>query len=118
MDATRELVDAAQVGTALAVLSGVSLVIAVVLIILGRLKGSDGLVKASLTLSFAVAAYPLWYVYNLIEDRFGLDSILALFLNLALFVVVGIVGGMALRRLWPSTELRAAEAAETEKARA
>jgi hypothetical protein len=101
MDGTRELVDPAQVGTALAVLSGVSLVAAAVLMIAGRIKNANGLVKAALVFSAGILAYPLWVVYNSIEDHFGLDSVVALLLNLALFSVIGIVGGLALRRLWP-----------------
>lgn len=99
MDGTRELVDAAQVGTALAVLSGVSLVLATVLMILGRLRKSEGMVRTALLVAAGMLLYPLWMVYNQIEDHFGLDSVTALVLNLALFSVVGIAGGLALRRL-------------------
>lgn len=99
MDGTRELVDAAQVGTALAVLSGVSLVLATVLMILGRLRKSERMVRTALVVAAGMLLYPLWMVYNQIEDHFGLDSVTALVLNLALFSVVGIAGGLALRRL-------------------
>ena len=99
MDGTRELVDAAQVGTALAVLSGVSLVAATALMILGRLRKSEGMVRAALLTAAGILLYPLWVVYNQIEDHFGLDSLTALGLNLALFIGIGIAGGLALRRL-------------------
>jgi hypothetical protein len=40
------------------------------------------------------AVWALWRIYNAIEDRYGLDSVKALFINLALFIVVGITTGM------------------------
>jgi len=36
----------------------------------------------------------LWRVYNAITDRLGLDTVRNLFANLALFAVVGVVGGI------------------------
>jgi hypothetical protein len=104
MDGTREIVDAAQVGTALAVLSGVSLVLATALMIFGRIKGSPALVRTALVFTVGMLLYPLWVVYNGIEDHFGLDSVAGLLVNLALFCVIGIGGGLLLRRLWPSEE--------------
>jgi hypothetical protein len=44
----------------------------------------------------------MWRVYNAIEDALGLDSVAGLLANLALFVVLGIGIGLALRRFWPS----------------
>jgi hypothetical protein len=41
----------------------------------------------------------LWRVYNGIEDHYGLDSVRALLLNLALFAAVGITGGILWARL-------------------
>jgi hypothetical protein len=36
----------------------------------------------------------LWRVYNAIEDHYGLDSVKALLINLALFLCVGVVVGV------------------------
>jgi len=102
MDGTRELVDAGQVGWVLAALSLIALLLAVALTLLGRQRGAPGLAKAGLIAAAVVTVYPLWAVYNGIEDYFGLDSVAALLLNLALFAAVGIGGGLLFRRLWPA----------------
>lgn len=111
MDGTRELVDAAQVGTALAVLSIVALCLAAVLgalLVRGGGRRSPGVARAALLAAAGVLGYPLWAVYNSIEDRLGLDSVAALLLNLALFAVVGVVVGLLVRRYWPAEEAVAA----------
>jgi hypothetical protein len=41
------------------------------------------------------AAWLLWRMYNEIEDRFGLDSVKGLLVNLALFAAIGTVAGIA-----------------------
>ncbi|MFC1601775.1 hypothetical protein ACFL34_05445 [Candidatus Sumerlaeota bacterium] len=40
----------------------------------------------------------LWFVYNALMDRFGLDSVLALGLNLAIFLAVGLLAGWLIGR--------------------
>jgi len=40
----------------------------------------------------------LWSVYNTIENHFGLDSIVALIINFAIFVCIGLAAGLLLRR--------------------
>lgn len=42
-----------------------------------------------------VLSEPLWMVYNVIEDAFGLDSIKALLINAALFIALGFAGRVA-----------------------
>lgn len=42
----------------------------------------------------------LWKTYNVLTDRFGLDSIKNLFINLALFVILGIVAGVLFAKFW------------------
>ena len=101
MDDTRELVDASKVGAALAVLSGVALLLALGFAITFRSRGGAVRKKGALLAGAAVLAWPLWLVYNAIEDHFGLDSVAALLLNLALFAVIGTAGGFLMRRLWP-----------------
>jgi hypothetical protein len=39
------------------------------------------------------ANWLLWHVYNAIEDHYGLDSVKAMLLNLALFVALGVLIG-------------------------
>lgn len=43
------------------------------------------------------ANWLLWHGYNAIEDRYGLDSVKAMLLNLALFAVLGLVVGLGVR---------------------
>src|ERR1043166_6687676 len=43
------------------------------------------------------ANWLLWRIYNGIEDHYGLDSVKAMLLNLALFVALGVVTGMVVR---------------------
>jgi hypothetical protein len=42
-----------------------------------------------------VGNYALWTVYNAITDHLGLDTVKNLLVNLGLFVVIGIVAGVA-----------------------
>ncbi|MGV3720461.1 MAG: hypothetical protein ACO1SX_06070 [Actinomycetota bacterium] len=100
MDATREIVDAAAVGTALAVLSGVALLVGLALLAMGR--GSEIAKRTGMVAICAALTYPMWRIYNAIEDALGLDSVAGLLANLALFVALGIGVGLALRRFWPS----------------
>ena len=41
----------------------------------------------------------LWRIYNAITDRLGLDTVLNLAVNLALFVLIGLACGFAWRRV-------------------
>src|SRR5437773_1592903 len=95
----RELVDAGQVSAALAVLSLAALVLAIVLGLLARQR--RGLLRGALLAACAALAWPAWLVYNAIEDHFGLDSVAALLINLALFAAAGTLGGLVVRRFWP-----------------
>ena len=42
-----------------------------------------------------VGNYALWTVYNAITDKLGLDTVKNLLVNLGLFVVIGVVAGLA-----------------------
>src|SRR6266498_1900687 len=44
------------------------------------------------------ANWLLWRIYNGIEDHYGLDSVRAMLLNLALFAALGLVAGLSIRR--------------------
>jgi hypothetical protein len=113
----RELVDTGQVGVALAILSGLALVTALAMGALYRTRGQASLLRGALAAGVLALGWPLWWVYNRIEDHVGLDSVAALLINLALFAALGASGGLLLRRLWPQEEAianrRDAEAAET-----
>ena len=58
--------------------------------------------EARLWLVLGAAAGPLnlflWLIYNAIENFYGLDSVRALVINLILFLILGIVGGLVIRR--------------------
>jgi uncharacterized membrane protein len=104
MDGTRELVDAGQVGVLLAVLSGLCLLLAPLSFSLYRRRKPSGAawLKSGLLALVGLLVFPLWLVYNAIEDALGLDSVAALLINLALFVGIGGVVGLAMRRFWPA----------------
>ena len=104
MNDTKELIDVAKMGMALAVLSGAGLLLGPFCLWMASEKASDGWRKCGLVALCLVLTWPLWLVYNRIEDHFGLDSVAALLLNLALFVVLGVALGFILRRLWPIDE--------------
>ena len=44
-------------------------------------------------------ALGLWFVYNTVMDRLGLDSLLGLGVNLVLFLATGLLVGLLFRRL-------------------
>jgi hypothetical protein len=43
--------------------------------------------------------YVLWTVYNAITDQLGLDTVKNLIVNLTLFIIVGVVAGLVIRRV-------------------
>ncbi len=47
-----------------------------------------------LGLGVGVGNYALWTVYNAITDRLGLDTVKNLLVNLALFIVLGVLIGL------------------------
>ena len=49
---------------------------------------------------FGPAIWLLWRMYNGIVGAFGLDSVRGLLINLALFVAIGLVTGLAAAVLW------------------
>jgi hypothetical protein len=98
----RELVDAAQVGIALATLSAAALIVAVFCFLRFRQGRAAIWARAAFLAGAAALAWPLWLVYNGIEDHFGLDSVAALLINLALFALVGTAAGLTFRRLPPA----------------
>jgi hypothetical protein len=96
----REIVDIGQLGLALAGLSGAGVVAAAI----AGTRRTPAARRLLIVALAAVAVWPLWALYNAVEDRFGLDSVAALAFNLGLFLVVGIGGGLAAGRFWPRDE--------------
>jgi len=45
----------------------------------------------------------LWFIYNAISERLGMDTVRNLLVNLALFVMLGGVMGFVAARLWIAT---------------
>jgi hypothetical protein len=95
-----ELVDPAKVSLLLAILSGLSLVTAVVLFARG--KTNEGARRGALLAAAGVLLFPMWHLYNGIENHFGLDSVAALLINLTLFALLGTGGGIIIGRHWPN----------------
>lgn len=42
----------------------------------------------------------LWHLYNLIENTFGLDSVIALVINLLIFILLAFLASLVLARLY------------------
>lgn len=99
MDPSRELVDAGQMGIVLAALSAAGALGAVLAGVVARTRGAHWR-RAALLCATVVLLWPLWLIYNSIEDRFGLESIAALVLNAVIFLAVGTAAGVLLRRGW------------------
>lgn len=105
-DDTKELIDVASF-TRLLVAAGVGLFI--VSLVAGAAWGRRadaaraGLLRGLGAGLVGPAALALWWVYNRIEDRYGLDSVRAVLTNLAIFVVAGVLGGSLLAWLWRAT---------------
>ena len=45
----------------------------------------------------------LWRIYNVITDHLGLDTVKNLFVNMALFVVIGVIIGVVWARTAPAS---------------
>ncbi len=107
MDDTRELITAAEFSHALLLAAAALLVAAVAA---GAVWGARrkslgaGLLRGIAAGTCGPAALLLWRIYNGIEDRYGLDSVKALLINLGLFVVVGLAAGRVLQWVWRRTE--------------
>jgi lipopolysaccharide export LptBFGC system permease protein LptF len=61
-------------------------------------KGRKGALRGASIGLFATLNWALWKVFNRLTDQNGLDSVANVFLNLALFVVVGVIAGLILAR--------------------
>ena len=103
MDEMRELID---LPTANAIVRAVAigfpaagLVIGAAAGALRRRLGRDALLGLVIGLS-GVLLWAMWLVFNAITNHYGLDSVKGLLVNLALFVVVGLVVGLVAALAW------------------
>src|SRR5262245_33235025 len=107
MDDTRELISAAVFIRCLLAVAGVVLVGGLAAGVgWGRRSGAPraGLQRGLAAGLLGPAALLLWAVYNLFEDRYGLDSVKALVINLVIFVLFGALAGALLAWTWHRTE--------------
>src|SRR5437764_9643606 len=84
-DDTRELITAAEFSHWLVIAAFVALVVSIAVgaVWVARRKSSaSGMLRGVAAGMMGPAAMLLWHVYNRIEDRYGLDSVRALLLNL------------------------------------
>lgn len=74
----------------------------IVVVLVAILRERIWIGEARLWLVLGAAIGPLnllvWSVYNAIENAYGLDSVGALVMNFILFLILGIVGGLIVRR--------------------
>jgi drug/metabolite transporter (DMT)-like permease len=96
---TRPQTDAVMIGVA-----ALGLILATLMYLTAKRRGENGAVSATLWGGPPLLAALLWPVYNAITDRIGLDRVANLFVNLALFVVVGAAAGWAWIRMAAGSE--------------
>lgn len=73
-----------------------------------RGRGEDASERARqywmLLLLLGPLALALWFVYNLIMDLMGLDSVAALGINLLIFICIGLLIGWMFRKTTPANQ--------------
>lgn len=104
---TRPQTDAVMVGVAV-----LGLALALLMYLAAKRRGENGIASAALWGGPPLLAALLWPIYNLITDRIGLDRVANLFVNLALFVLVGAAAGWAWARMAARSESRRKETGE------
>ncbi len=107
MDDTRELITQAEFSRYLLVAAGLTMFAGLGYGVYWRKQSGSGrwaMARGAAVAALGPAAFGLWGTYNRIEDYYGLDSVRALGLNLLLFVAVGVLVGVAVRRIWQRTE--------------
>jgi len=88
------------------VVAALSLGLPVLALVLGGILGSftvgwrRGLLLGGVVALLGPLCWAMWLVYGWVIARFGLDSVRALLINLALFALVGVLAGFLLRRTW------------------
>ncbi|MDH7569864.1 MAG: hypothetical protein QHJ73_09795, partial [Armatimonadota bacterium] len=92
----RELIDeptAHQLMNAIAVTLPVAGLLVGAVWGLSRRRLAVGALRGLAVGCVGIANWLLWRLYNSITDRFGLDTVKNLLINLALFVVIGVAVG-------------------------
>ncbi|MBI3911997.1 MAG: hypothetical protein HY320_13830 [Armatimonadetes bacterium] len=100
-DDTRELIDLGRFQILV-------LAVAVLLTVAGaglaawwRQRGAPrGLARGLFIAALGPLIAALWFIYNAIVERLGLDSVAALGFNLGIFLVFGLIAGAIGRALW------------------
>jgi hypothetical protein len=101
MNDMKELVTVEQAERVIALLAWLLPVLGIVIgAVVGavRKRLAPSLIVGLLIGLIGPAVWALWHVYNGIMGRYGLDSVKALLINLALFIVIGLVIGFVLGR--------------------
>ena len=103
----QEIVSPAQaeviVRGAAAALAGVGFIVLIASLVRRRRISAPACARAvpgGLLIAAGGLVYLLWVVYNAIIARLSLDSVKALLINLAIFVVVGLAYGAAAGLAW------------------
>jgi hypothetical protein len=103
MNELKELVDEAA---AARIVWAIALAVAFGSLVVGAAAGlARGALRPSLLRGVLVAllgplVMALWWVYNAVIGKFGLDSVKGLLINMAMFLAVGAIVGIAGKRLW------------------
>jgi hypothetical protein len=97
----RELVDLAAVERLFNILAVLAPIVGIGIgaLVQSRACRPGALITGFLLGLLGPANWLLWRIYNGIEDHYGLDSVKAMLINLALFAALGIGVGLALRLL-------------------
>jgi len=99
----KELVTVEQAERAIAI---IAVALPVVGILAGTLVGAlrrrlaAGLAIGVLCGAAGPAIWALWHMYNGIIGSYGLDSVRGLLVNLALFIAIGLLLGLAIGLVW------------------
>ena len=99
----KELVTVEQAERAIAI---IAIAVPAVGIGLGALVGAlrrrlaVGLVIGALCGAAGPGVWALWRMYNGIVGHYGLDSVRGLLVNLALFIAIGLLLGLAIGLVW------------------
>jgi len=99
----KELITIEQAGSVIAIIAitlpAAGLIVGAIAGAVRRRVGSSALLGLACGLS-GPAMWAMWRIYNGIAGHYGLDSVKGLLVNLALFVVVGLVVGLVAALAW------------------
>lgn len=99
----KELITTAQANRAIAI---IAIALPIAGLVIGAIAGAvrrrvpRGALLGLICGLSGPAIWVMWRIYDGIMGRYGLDSVKALLINLALFVVVGLLIGLAAGLVW------------------